>query len=348
MALTAESEPAAGVPESLPGSVPAAAAAGSTGRLERLEAALEVADAEERTRAREASDRALAAAAEAEQGRKVTGRKPTKDPHAALARAQIDRDVAARRVDVMRAARAARDAAIERGEKRTAPPPCRIRAAEDTLERIERRLAAARDAIANAPSRKVNITDPDSRVMKTKDGWIQGYNSQAIVTSSQIVVACHLTPDPTDIALYQPTVQALARTLTHAGIADQPRLILADAGYCSEENLTAPGPDRLIATTKSHKQRRRVREQGHTDGPPPPGLTAIEEMEHRLRTRQGTAAYKQRSQLIEAVFGDRKHNRHIRRYRRRGLPAARSEWAFIHLAGNLLKLHQHQTATTAV
>ena len=67
-------------------------------------------------------------------------------------------------------------------------------------------------------------------------------------------------------------------------------------------------------------------------------------MEHLLRTPQGTAAYAQRSQLIEPVFGDRKHNRQIRRFRRRGLNAARSEWAFIHLAGNMLKLHQHRSA----
>ena len=65
-------------------------------------------------------------------------------------------------------------------------------------------------------------------------------------------------------------------------------------------------------------------------------------MEHLLRTPQGTAAYEQRSRLIEPVFGDRKHNRGIRSFRRRGLNAVRSEWAFIHLAGNILKLYQHR------
>jgi hypothetical protein len=67
-------------------------------------------------------------------------------------------------------------------------------------------------------------------------------------------------------------------------------------------------------------------------------------MEHLLRTPQGHAAYKQRSQLIEPVFGDHKHNRQIRSFRRRGINAARSEWAFIHLAGNILKLYQHHKA----
>ena len=68
-------------------------------------------------------------------------------------------------------------------------------------------------------------------------------------------------------------------------------------------------------------------------------------MEHLLRTPHGAAAYKQRSELIEPVFGDRKHNRQIRSFRRRGLSAVRSEWALIHLAGNIRKLYQHHHAT---
>jgi hypothetical protein len=135
----------------------------------------------------------------------------------------------------------------------------------------------------------------------------------------------------------------LTETLTTAGITAEVELELANAGYCSEANLTSPGPDRLIATQRDHKQRRAARELGHTTGPPPDG-TPIEEV---LRTPQGAAAYKQRSSLIEPIFGDRKHNRGIRRFRRRGLNAVRSEWAFIHLAGNMLKLYQHRTAQLA-
>jgi hypothetical protein len=180
--------------------------------------------------------------------------------------------------------------------------------------------------------------------MTTKDGWVQGYNAQAIVNPQQIVLAVDVSQDPTDVRLFEPMNDKLTQTLTAAGITTEVELELADAGYCSQANLTCPGPDRLIATTKDWKQRRAARELGHTDGPPPPGLTATEEMEHLLRTPQGHAAYKQRSQLIEPVFGDHKHNRQIRRFRRRGINAARSEWAFIHLAGNILKLYQHHSA----
>jgi len=179
--------------------------------------------------------------------------------------------------------------------------------------------------------------------MTTKDGWVQGYNAQAIVNPQQIVLACDVSQNAGDVQLYQPMNDRLTQTLTTAGITAEIELELADAGYCSDANLTCPGPDRLIATQKDHKQRRAARELGHTTGPPPDG-TPIEEMEHLLRTPQGAAAYKQRSSLIEPVFGDHKHNRGIRRFRRRGLNAARSEWAFMHLVGNMLKLYQHHAA----
>ena len=181
--------------------------------------------------------------------------------------------------------------------------------------------------------------------MSTKDGWVQGYNAQAIVNQHQIVLACEVSQDANDIGLYEPMDSELTRTLNAAGIASEPELMLADAGYWSEANATCPGPDRLIATMKDHKQRRAARELGQTNGPPPPDATPIEEMEHLLRTHQGAAAYAQRSSLIEPIFGNHKHNRGLRRFRRRGLSAARSEWAFIHLAGNLLKLREQHTAT---
>ena len=214
------------------------------------------------------------------------------------------------------------------------------------LEQASSALAAARAAVQTAPSarRRANVTDPDSRIMKARKGWVQGYNAQAVVNQHQIVLACEVSQDANDAELYQPMTNKLTHTLTAAGITDEVELVLADAGYWSEANATSPGPDRLIATLKDHKQRRAARELGETSGPPPPNATPIEEMEHLLRTPQGADAYTQRSCLIEPIFGDRKHNRGIRSFRRRGLNAARSEWAFIHLAGNILKLHQHRAA----
>ncbi len=350
MALTARDAHAGaagdGAP-SLSGIERAAEISTPRGREARLRAALEVIEAQDAARAAEATRRARAAAAEAEHGRLLNGRKP-KEPLAALARAEIDLGVAQERVAGMQTARAAKLAAAQRGENLTAPPPCRIRRAADALQRAEEALASAREAVQSAPpvAGGANVTDPDSRIMKTKDGWVQGYNAQAIVSQHQIVLACDVSQDAGDVQLYQPMITALHDTLAAAKIPDEIELALADAGYWSEANATAPGPSRLIATLKDHKQRRAARELGHTSGPPPDSTPAAE-MEHLLRTPQGAAAYTQRSHMIEPVFGDRKHNRSMRSFRRRGLSAARSEWSFMLLAGNMLKLHQHHAAAAA-
>jgi transposase len=347
MAVTGHEEQPAAAEERprLSGLEPVGEISSPTGRVARLNAALAVIEAEDAALAAEAMRQARAADAEAEHGRQLTGRKP-KQPLAALARAQVDHTVALERLGTMQAAQAEKLAAAQRGEKLKAPPPCRIQRAKDTLTRAEAALGAARDAVASAAptARQANITDPDSRIMKTKDGWVQGYNAQAIVNQHQIVLACDVSQHHGDVELYQPMTDALTQKLPAAGIQSEVELVLADAGYWSEENATAPGPDRLIATLKDHKQRRAARDLGQTTGPPPPDATPVQEMEHLLRTPQGAAAYTKRSHLIEPVFGDHKHNRGIRSFRRRGLNAVRSEWAFMHLAGNMLKLHQHRAA----
>lgn len=346
MDLTAQDEQPTVEIDALPGVEPLAEISSPTNRLARLKAALAVIEDQDAAAKAQAARHAHAAAVEAEHGRQVTGRKPKTQPLVVLARAEIDHRVALERLEQMHAARAAKLAALAPGQQLKGPPfPCRIEQARRTLERAQTRLAAARAAAEQVPrtAGRANITDPDSRIMSTKDGWVQGYNAQAIVNPQQIVLACEVSQDTGDVGLYEPMNQKLTRSLNAAGITGEPELELADAGYCSEHNLTCPGPDRLIATTKDHKQRRAARELGASDGPPPPGLTATEEMEHLLRTPQGAAAYKQRSQLIEPVFGDRKHNRQIRNFRRRGLDAVRSEWAFIHLAGNMLKLYHHRS-----
>jgi transposase len=348
LALTADDQPfAAADTDGLVGIEPACEISTATGRLARLQAALLVIKAEEEAVAAQAERSAQAAAAQAEYGRQQIGRKP-KHPQAALARAEIDYAVARQRLEDLQAERERRAAAAARGEK-SAGPRLRIDKAQAALQAARARLAAAREAVQAAPEteRRVNITDPDSRLMTTKDGWVQGYNAQAIVNPQQIVLTCDVSQDPGDVQLFEPMNDKLTQTLTAAGITAEVELELADAGYCSEANLTCPGPDRLIATMKDHKQRRAAKELGQTCGPPPPDATPAEEMEHLLRTPQGAAAYAQRSCLIEPIFGDRKHNRGIRTFRRRGLSAVRSEWAFMHLAGNMLKLHQHRAAAAA-
>ena len=309
-------------------------------RLTRLEAALARIETEDAAAQAAAVERAAKARAEAAEGRKLRGRKP-KDPHAALARAETDETAARAR------------AAAKTGQHRAPTAP----GTPETADSIESdpgvqaavaAVVAARAAVGNtepAPT-QANVTDPDSRIMKTATGWVQGYNAQAAVNEHQIVVGHAVTQDANDVNQYQPMVAVTLGALADAGVTVTIGLVLADAGYWSDANATDPGPDRLIATLKDWKQRRAARDLGTTTGPPPDNASALEAMEHRLRTPEGAADYAKRSHTVEPVFGDHKENRGYRRFRRRGLAAVSSEWALINLSHNITKLFAHQAGTT--
>ena len=131
-----------------------------------------------------------------------------------------------------------------------------------------------------------------------------------------------------------------ARNEPAAGIGT----VLADAGYHSTANLTAPGPDRLIVSGK-HRSVRQAAAENPASGPPPSNTSPREQMDHRLRTEEGRALYARRAVTVEPVFGQLKEARRFRRFARRGLTAAQAEWRLMATAHNLLKLHQARLAT---
>lgn len=290
-------------------------------RLARLRAALGEIEAERAARRAGETEKAQRLADDAERGKRPRGTAPA-DPTEALARARAD--VAALTVRKDKAATTL--AKLE---------------ATSTLGKAQKRLRAAEKAAAEAPDppeAQANTTDPESRIMKTASGWVQGFNAQAAVNANQVVLACAVTQDHNDVGQLVPMMAAVAANATAAGIEGGLGTVLADAGYWSEANATAAGPDRLIATSKDWKQRRAAREMGTTTGPAPEGASTLEAMEHRLRTEEGAAAYGQRSCTVEPVFGQAKENRGVRRFMRRGLVAADSEWALVCATANILKL----------
>ena len=189
---------------------------------------------------------------------------------------------------------------------------------------------------------KANTTDPDSRIMKTRQGYVQGYNAQAVVSEGQIIVAVGVTQEANDVRQLEPMLQTMAHTLKAAGIEDRPKAGLADAGYWSEANIRACSwpemPELLIATTKDWKQRKMLREKGCPRGRIPKGLSPRDRMERKLLTKRGRALYKKRGVLVEPVFGQVKEGQGFRRFMRRGLGAAQSEWSLAGMTHNLLKL----------
>ena len=308
-------------------------------RQASLEAALAVIEAQDAADAAEAKSRAEKAQAAAREGRRLRGAKPT-EPHAALARAEAEHTAALVAAEAKAAERADKEAAeATKGKKVRGRAPGPDRQLEKAAAAVERARATA--GKATPKDRVANTTDPDSRIMKSAKGWVQGYNAQASANARQIVVACDVSQDANDVGLYQPMLQMSQDNLAAVGVTEPIGVLTADAGYWSEDNATAEGPDRLIATQKDWKQRRAAREMGTTTGPPPEGSTALEAMEHRLRTPEGAAVYATRSHTIEPVFGDHKENRGWHGFRRRGLTAVRSEWAFMNASHNLAKLFAH-------
>ena len=102
---------------------------------------------------------------------------------------------------------------------------------------------------------RANLTDPESRLLKTRNGWIQGYNCQTAVSDDAFIISARATQDPNDIAQFVPTVTTSPPPppLTERTGRDDLTIgaMIGDAGYDSDANLTATGPDRLIADAKA-------------------------------------------------------------------------------------------------
>ena len=191
------------------------------------------------------------------------------------------------------------------------------------------------------------MTDPDSRIMKTRAGYIQGYNAQTVVDRGQVIIAAEVTQEENDVHQLYPMTEKAQQELKAAGIEEEIQKELADAGYWSEDNIvnSSPSdPEFLVATTRDWKQRKAMRERGAPRGRIPEQLSVRDRMERRLLTKGGSALYKLRSQMVEPVFGQIKAVRGCRTFMRRGLRAAQNEWRLICATHNLLKLFRSNCA----
>ena len=184
------------------------------------------------------------------------------------------------------------------------------------------------------PKTQRNFTDPESRIQKTSDGFIQGYTAVLAVDDvAQVIVAQHVTPNAPEVNELIPSVAAIERELGR--VPDQ---LVADAGYWSEanaEHLSAKGIDGYLA-------RGRMK---HGESPPPPPRGRIpakssvaERMQRKLHTKAGRAVYARRKAIVEPVNGQIKQARGFRQFLRRGLERVSQEWSLVCIAHNLLKL----------
>jgi transposase len=216
-----------------------------------------------------------------------------------------------------------------------------------------------------------NVTDPDSRLLKTRAGYVQGYNAQAVATEDQFVVAAEATNQSHDAPSFEPMITATKRNLRHAGETRRVRRVIADAGYWSDDNVHLAGVEAFIAPGKARKLRRIADadhersavladvEASEIDKPTAATKLGVSRtrlnqllrrrragvaesltttMVAKLDTPRGKRLYRRRAATIEPVFAQIKHNRRIRTLSRRGLAAADSEWKLICATHNLLKL----------
>jgi len=194
---------------------------------------------------------------------------------------------------------------------------------------------------------KANVTDPESRIMKTRKGFVQGLNGQAVVTEEQIIVAEDVTQEENDKQQLHPMLEQAEANRQAVDIEEEMGVALADAGYCSEENFTktpAGEVELLVAVQKDYKQRKAMQELPPPEEPIPDGLSPTEMMERKLLTERGRRLYKIRGRTVEPIFGQIKDVRGFDRFMRRGIEACRSEWSLICATHNLLKLWRSSKA----
>jgi hypothetical protein len=192
------------------------------------------------------------------------------------------------------------------------------------------------------PGKKINVTDPDSRVMKNPHGGhVQGYNAQGAAANDRLKLAADVTNEQNDTHQLHPMIGNITGNLAAAGSQKEVGTFLADSGYCTEAALTAidpDGPGVLMATGKEHKARKRAATEPAHEGPLPAGLTPREEMDWKLGTAEGKAAYPRRAATAEPIFAQQKHNLGFTRFLCAGLPAADAEWKLVNATDNIRKL----------
>jgi hypothetical protein len=294
-------------------------------------------------------------------GETITGTVPV-EAAVALAERQLSQAIAASQAKHARwAALDAGPAALRRSAGRRPVPVeqnARVRAAQARLDKARAAQAArvvAADAEATADQRIANVTDPQSRMQPVRGGgWVQGYNCQALTAADGLILATGVGTSTVDNQYYLDMVE---KAVTAAELITRTRstgpskqtaesigIVLADAGYCTRENLTAPGPNRLIATGKS-RDLHTAASKHPAQGQPPDDTDPIAAMNHRLRTPEGIATYRKRSHIAETPFGHAKHNLGFRRFTSRGLARARSEWGFHAAVHNIGKIITHLAGT---
>jgi len=216
----------------------------------------------------------------------------------------------------------------------------RIREAKRVLEaRAKDEAAAAGQPAESAKpdaNTQYNFTDPESRIMKGPDGFVQAYNVQVAVDEVlQLIVGQAVTQETNDKRQLMPMITVIERQS-----GDTPTQLLADAGYCSDVNLEAIADTSIDAYISTRKQKHGERPGPCPRGPLPRTATVIDRMSRKLHAKTGAAVYAARKGIVEPVIGQIKQARGFRQFLLRGFEQVQGEWSLVCTTHNILKLYR--------
>jgi len=222
----------------------------------------------------------------------------------------------------IRAAKAELEAEARAAEAARPPPP----ANPDGSAKPRPGRAPKHEPGKPKPKAQRNFTDPESRIMKGRDGFIQAYNAQAAVDAgAQIIVAHRLTNNGSDQDALLTLLDAIERNT-----GEMPNEVSADNGFCSEANLEGLN----ARTVRGYIAAGRASSPGSGKK----GGKLVQAMRARLRKGGHRSRYRIRKYTVEPVFGHIKQARGFRQFLLRGIDKVKAEWAMICTAHNLAKL----------
>jgi transposase len=210
------------------------------------------------------------------------------------------------------------------------------RALEERAREKAKRKGQPEEKAKPEAKMQYNFTDPESRIMKGPDGFVQAYNTQiAVEPDLQLIVGQGVSQEANDKEQMKPGVEAIREQS-----GQKPEEVISDSGYCSDANLKYLEKKKIEGFVAVDRESYRDREKPCPRGPLPKGATRVDRMRRKLQTKMGAAIYSRRKTVVEPVFGQIKQARAFRQFLLRGLKKVRGEWAMICLTHNILKLHR--------
>ena len=226
------------------------------------------------------------------------------------------------------------------------------------------------------PAPRASIIDPDSRRMKAKNGFVQGYNAQVAVSADQVILGALVSQQPTDHHQLSGVLAQVRANLTDTETttegqqvtpaennkqvedvkdneqveqveADLRRasarqdglgVVLADAGYANEDTFKIVHGQDLTLLAPLASDEKRARGEHPDAGRDLSRLPHTATAQARLATPTGQDLYKIRGRTVEPTFGQLKDRGGMRQFARRGLPAVTAEFSFACTIHNIRKL----------